>query len=625
MSDNHIAWISKISSADSVLVGEKAANLGELFQANFPTPQGFSITTEGFSYILKENEIKDEIKSLLKKIDENDEISLKEKSKEIQQLILNCEIPAELKEEILESYDNLNTDLSDLKDYPGALAILKSAREPIFVSIRVSSTESVDKGRQAFTNIRGNREVLEKILECLASQFSSESIKGRRQHEREDFEEIGIIIQKMINSEKSGVVYSSLSNGNEIKIESIFGQGCSIPGKITPDTYDLNKDLELINEEISNKKLAVVRTAGGQTKFIELPEEKSASRVLKTYEIKQIAEIAKKIEEHYKAPQEIEFAIEDSNIYILQSKPLKEKSQITYSNNIQKIEKFAIELKSRIENQRDLEVAEKIGLKEIGLIKLEDIISKSGKHPLKYKENDNLLEYQEYLEKELDKITDDKNKSWIRLSEFKTSKHKNLLGSPEQEQNPLMGNFGIRFLLENPEILSSELSVIKNLKNKGKNIGIILPAVVSTDEIQKIWDTINSMEIEDLKVGISIDNPSSAILIKDFIDYGMRYFIIFFDELTNYTTISDPENYFTQELSRTKNPATLKLISRAIRECQNNSIKISFYSSNIEDEELLEFLIKKNIDSITINPILAEKINSSLKNIKEKSGIPNNQ
>ena len=622
MSDNHIAWISKISSADSVLVGEKAANLGELFQANFPIPQGFVITTEGFNYILKENGIKDEIKSLLKKIDKDNDISLKEKSKEIQQLILNCKIPAELEEEILESYDNLNTDLSDLKDYPGALAILKSAREPIFVSIRISSTESVDKGRQAFTNIRGNREVLEKILECLASQFSSESIKGRRQNNREDFEKIGIIIQKMINSEKSGVVYSSIPSGNETRIESIFGQGCSIPGKITPDTYDLNKNLEIINEETSNKILAVTRTASGQTKFVELPKEKSASRVLKTFEIKQIAEIAKKIESHYKAPQEIEFAIEDSSIYILQSKPVSEKERTISSDNIEKIENFFIELKSKIENQKELDISNKLGLKEIGLIKFDDIISKSGKHPLKYNEENSLEEYKEFLQKELEKITSEQ-KSWIRLSEFKTSKHKNLLGSPEQEQNPLMGNFGTRFLLNNPEILSSELEVIKTLRNSGKNIGILLPSVVSTDEIQKIWDMINSMEIKDLEVGISIDNPASAILIKDFIDFGMKYFVIFFDELTNYTVVSDPENYFTQELSRTKNLAVLKLISRITRECRNNSIKTSVYSKSIENEKLLEFLTNKQIDSVTLNVELAQKINNIVAKIKKTdSGIP---
>ena len=84
------------------------------------------------------SKIEDDIKAILKKIDVDDTNNLTEKAKEIRDLIISAEIPKDLENEIFEAYDHFNIDLAELKDSPGALAILKSAREPIFVSVRSS-------------------------------------------------------------------------------------------------------------------------------------------------------------------------------------------------------------------------------------------------------------------------------------------------------------------------------------------------------------------------------------------------------------------------------------------------------------------------------------------------------
>jgi len=68
MGDEYIAWLSNISKNDLNLMGGKGSNLGEMFNAKFPVPQAFVITTKAFFYFLKQAKIEDEIKLILNKI-----------------------------------------------------------------------------------------------------------------------------------------------------------------------------------------------------------------------------------------------------------------------------------------------------------------------------------------------------------------------------------------------------------------------------------------------------------------------------------------------------------------------------------------------------------------------------
>ena len=140
MGDKYIAWLSNLSKKDLSLAGGKGANLGEMFQEKFPVPGAFVITTKAFHYFLKETKIQDQIKEILRKVDVDESEDLMKKAEEIREVITSTEIPEDLKKEIIEAYDNFNIDLDALKDSPGALAILKSSREPIFVAVRSSST-----------------------------------------------------------------------------------------------------------------------------------------------------------------------------------------------------------------------------------------------------------------------------------------------------------------------------------------------------------------------------------------------------------------------------------------------------------------------------------------------------
>jgi len=324
MGEKFIAWLSNLSKADLNLAGGKGANLGEMYNTKFPVPQAFVVTTDAFFLLLKEAKLEQPIKDILHKIDVDRTEDLQAKAKEIRDLIINAEMPKRLEAEILEAYDHFNINLKDMEASPGALAILKSAREPIFVSVRSSATaedlgDASFAGQQSsFVNIKGNPELIQKVKEVFASIFTARSIYYRKKKGFDELVGIAAIVQKMINAEKTGVMFSKnpVKNNDEILIEAVFGLGDGIvSGQIKPDQYILTTNLEILKETIADKKEAIVRTAGGETKTVQLTPEKSNERVLKTHELKQLAEFAIKLEQHYDKPQDIEFSIEDGHTF----------------------------------------------------------------------------------------------------------------------------------------------------------------------------------------------------------------------------------------------------------------------------------------------------------------------
>ncbi len=330
--EGYVAWLSELSSKDVKLAGGKGANLGEMYNSKFPVPQAFVVTTKGFEFFMEKTGLEEEIRKRLDSIDADDTRQLTETAKDIRGMITSEEMPEELKREIVEAYDNFNVDLESFKSSPNALAIMKSARESVFVSVRSSATAE-DLGdasfagqQETFINVKGNDDLIEKVKRVFASIFTARSIYYRIKKDFDRFVGIAAVVQKMINSDKSGVMFSRNPvnlEKDDIMIEAVFGQGEGIvSGKIKPDSYILSRQFEVLNEDIANKKIAIVRDASGVTKTVNLNEERSKQRVLKTYEIKQLAEYALKLEQHYKKPQDIEFAIEDNEIYILQTRAI---------------------------------------------------------------------------------------------------------------------------------------------------------------------------------------------------------------------------------------------------------------------------------------------------------------
>ncbi|MFZ1970701.1 MAG: phosphoenolpyruvate synthase [Candidatus Nanoarchaeia archaeon] len=326
---NYIKWFSELGKNSVPIVGGKGANLGEIYNLGVPVPPGFVITTIAYQHFIEESGLDEKIKKLLSGIDYENTDQLEERTKEIRELMINAKIPDDLKTEILESYENLNVEEKDLEK--GALKVLDK-KSPLYVAVRSSATtedlaDASFAGQQdSFINVRGNEELLENIKKCFASLYTARATYYRNKKGYEKGAKLAAVIQRMINSDKSGVMFSEnpyLKDNNMI-IEAVFGLGEGIvSGTITPDKYVISrKDLKITSEYISDKKIAIIRGDKKREETITLPEKKSKSKVLGTFEINTLAELGMKLERHYKHPQDIEFAIEGDGIFLVQTRAI---------------------------------------------------------------------------------------------------------------------------------------------------------------------------------------------------------------------------------------------------------------------------------------------------------------
>ncbi len=329
-----VKWFSELNKDSGNTAGGKGANLAEIYNLGIPVPPGFVVTAQAYDYFIKKSGIDEKIKELLRKIDYENTKQLNEVTEDIRNLIVNSKIPGDMGREILESYEHLDVrEVSPEIKTGTALDILKSSSEPIFVAVRSSATTEDLKtasfaGQQdTYLNVKGKQNLLDSIKKCFASLFTARATYYRNKkgfkHEESS---IAVIVQKMVDAKKAGVVFSkdpSSLKKEDVIIEAVFGLGEGVvSGKITPDKYIVSKDLEILDKQVTNKKIAITRDSAGDKLEIKLKEEIANLQVLKKYEIQKLAEIALKLEEHYKKPQDLEFAIEDEEIYIVQTRPI---------------------------------------------------------------------------------------------------------------------------------------------------------------------------------------------------------------------------------------------------------------------------------------------------------------
>ena len=326
-----IAWFSELNKGSGSIAGGKGANLGEMFNLKIPVPPGFVVTAQAYDYFIKKAGLGEKIKTLLASIEYENTEQLNKVTTEIRTLIEAGEIPKEMQEDIFEAYENLDVDKSHANG-KSALDVLKTTPESLFVAVRSSATtedlaEASFAGQQeTFLNIKGKFELLKYVKKCFSSLFTPRATYYRnKQGFKHEIAFLAVIVQKMVDAEKSGVIFSKdpSQKRDDIVIESVYGLGEGIvSGKITPDRFLVSKELKILESVAGDKKIAITRDSGGKKEIVKLTEEISKRQSLKEYEVKKLAEIAIKLENHYQKAQDIEFAIEGENIYIVQTRPI---------------------------------------------------------------------------------------------------------------------------------------------------------------------------------------------------------------------------------------------------------------------------------------------------------------
>jgi len=318
-----VAFFDELTKEDVPIAGGKGANLGELTQAGIPVPPGFVVTSKTYDKFMKDTGLFPEVMGMLEDLDVNDTKELQKTSKKIKDIIISTEVPEDIQTIIIESYNAL---------------CQRIGREDVYVAVRSSATaedlpEASFAGQQeTFLNIRGSENVLKYVQECWASLFEARAIFYREQNNFDHAKvSIAVVVQEMVNAEKAGVMFTAHpSTGEDILlIEASWGLGeAVVSGAVTPDTYSVDKATGKLLKFKVGEKNVMFKRENGETVKVPVPEDMREKRVLSDEEIAKLAELGRKIHEHYKFPQDTEWAIEEGKVYMLQSRPITTLTEI---------------------------------------------------------------------------------------------------------------------------------------------------------------------------------------------------------------------------------------------------------------------------------------------------------
>ncbi|WP_276248253.1 MULTISPECIES: pyruvate, water dikinase [unclassified Haladaptatus] len=308
-----VLWLDEIRADDLESVGGKGASLGELTNAGLPVPPGFVVTAGTYRTFIEETGIDEELFEAVD-VDADDSKALAAAAERASELILETELPEELREEILKAYRNLGDGEA-------------------FVAVRSSATAedlpdaSFAGQQETFLNIRED-ELLEKVRECWASLFTQRAIYYRQQQGFEHHKvNIAVVVQQMVDSKKSGVLFTSHPSTGEprVIIEAAWGLGeAVVSGSVSPDNYVVDRKSGEVEEvTIADKKIQCIKDPEtGKTVEKEVEDELRNKRVLNDDEIARLVELGEIVEEHYDTPQDVEWAIIDGEAFMLQSRPI---------------------------------------------------------------------------------------------------------------------------------------------------------------------------------------------------------------------------------------------------------------------------------------------------------------
>ncbi|MFA5013815.1 MAG: phosphoenolpyruvate synthase [Candidatus Paceibacterota bacterium] len=327
---SNVMWFSEIRKKDVGLVGGKNASLGEMYSLltskGINVPNGFVVTAAGYRYFLKYNGLDKKLEKLFEKLDPKKLKSTQEVGKKARALILSGKLPEDMKKEVLAAYKKLGEEYGKNPD----VAVRSSATAEDLPSASFAGQH------ETFLNVRGEKDLLNSILKSFSSLFMDRAIFYRYE---KGFPQLGVYlssgIMKMVRSDlaSSGIMFTLDTDSGFDKvvlISSIYGVGeLIVKGHITPDEFFVFKPTlkqgykSIFVRNMGRKNKKYVYNPKGGLKEVAVPAKDVQKFSLTDDEILTLAKWGCAIEEHYNAPQDIEWAKDGKTgeLFIVQSRP----------------------------------------------------------------------------------------------------------------------------------------------------------------------------------------------------------------------------------------------------------------------------------------------------------------
>ncbi len=306
---------SAINLSSLSVAGGKAANLGEMIQADLPVKPGFCVTTIAYALITGGSQV-DEILAKLSRIDANDTAQISTLASAMRSAIMATTMPSSIEEAIVEAYDALG----DGEPAPVAVRSSATAEDLPFASFAGQ--------QETYLNVIGEEALIEAVQRCWASLWTDRAVSYRASNGIDQHSvRLAVAVQRMVDATVAGILFTAnplTGKRRQAVIDASPGLGETVvSGEVNPDHFVINTASgEIVERRIGDKRVAIQARVGGGTQRIEQTDLSNDS-CLTDEQIKAVAELGAKVEEHYGAPQDIEWAIDNSgDLWLTQARPI---------------------------------------------------------------------------------------------------------------------------------------------------------------------------------------------------------------------------------------------------------------------------------------------------------------
>lgn len=315
------------ASTELSVVGGKGASLARLARAGLPVPDGFHITTAAYRTFVEENDLEERITSAIQTVDPDAPSSLESASAAIREAFLRATIPADIADEIEHAYRALQGS------NPRVVVRSSATAEDLPQASFAGQLES-------FLNVGDLEGLLEAVRKCWASLWTARAIAYRAERSQGTMDvQMAVVVQILVPAQASGVTFTAnplTGQRDEMMINASWGLGeAVVGGAVTPDSILASKNTgEVLSHKVADKEIMTVTVPGG-TEEREVPEDQRHRPVLNDEQVNRLVELGSDIEDLYGQPMDVEWALADGNIWIVQARPITALPKATASQPIE--------------------------------------------------------------------------------------------------------------------------------------------------------------------------------------------------------------------------------------------------------------------------------------------------
>ncbi len=309
---SYIIPFSQLNKTNIPTAGGKGANLGEMIVGGFPVPAGFVLTTAAYDAFVQAHGLQQQIVDWTNSAAADDPQLGTATAEKIQRLFLNADLPETIVDELLAAWHDLGE---------------------LYVAVRSSATAedlptaSFAGQQETFLNVQDEAALLEAVKKCWASLWTARAMAYRLHQDIDPASvSLAVVVQKLVDADSSGILFTANPTSGErdqILINAAWGLGEAIVGGlVTPDSVVVDQgNWQIVSRETATKTVMTVRTESG-TQEQAVPQAQQNQAVLDDATAVELARIGAQIEAHYEMPMDVEWAIADGEIAILQARPI---------------------------------------------------------------------------------------------------------------------------------------------------------------------------------------------------------------------------------------------------------------------------------------------------------------